>query len=301
MLGRVIPAERRAAVFTARNVIFNATQGLCTFGFGIWLANIAFPFNYQIMYLFGFVTSLLSLYFLIKVQVPDKIPSAPRPIQTIRRSLSGRVKDFSAAMIKYPHFFRITVNTFLHGSGLWAATPLYVLYYVRVLEARDDWLGLLGTVTSIATIGGWMLWRTVMARWGEPVTLKRTIILLGFFPLAVGMTGSLWPILILAGINGLLVPGVNLSHINTLLKVMPAEDREEYTGIYMTGANLGLFIFPLLGVAAANLFGLGPTLIGCGILSIAGSFSFWLWPVDSQKAAIAPVASPVLEKSLSND
>jgi hypothetical protein len=47
-----------------------------------------------------------------------------------------------------------------------------VLYYVRVLDAKDDWLGLLGTVTSMATIGGWMLWRYVMGRWGEPVTLQ---------------------------------------------------------------------------------------------------------------------------------
>jgi MFS family permease len=281
MLGTVIPEERRAAVFTARNVIFNATQGICTFGFGIWLANIQVPLNYQVMYLFGFLTSLLSLYFLIKIQVPPKIrPAQTAPVAQMNRSQGEGLAGMWRSFLKYPKFARITVNTFLHGSGLWAAMPLYVLYYVRVLDAKDDWLGLLGTVTSIATIGGWMLWRTVLGRWGEAATLKRTIVLLGLFPLAVGLTDSLWPILILAGINGLLVPGVNLSHINLLLKVMPAEDREEYTGIYMTAANLGVFIFPLLGVAVANVIGLGPTLIACGILSIAGSFSFWFWPVD---------------------
>jgi Na+/melibiose symporter-like transporter len=296
MLGQVIPEERRAAVFTARNVIFNATLALCTFGFGMWLANVAFPFNYQMLYLFGFVTSLLSMYFLIKVEVPDKtIVPVPAAMRTGKKSLIGQAKLFSQALQKHPQFMRISVNTFLHGSGLWAATPLYVLYYVRVLDAKDDWLGLLGTVTSIATIGGWMLWRNLMGRWGETVTLKRTIVLLGLFPVAVGLTGSLWPILILAGINGLFVPGVNLSHINTLLKVMPAEDREEYTGIYMTCANLGLFIFPLLGVAAANSFGLGPTLVACGILSIAGSMSFWWWPVDSKPVLSLPVPLPVIE------
>jgi MFS family permease len=298
MLGQVIPEERRAAVFTARNVTFNATLALCTFGFGIWLANIAFPFNYQVLYLFGFVTSLLSMYFLIKVEVPNKItiPVSPSP-KRVKVSLITQVRFFSQALRNYPQFMRISVNTLLHGSGLWAATPLYVLYYVRVLDAKDDWLGLLGTVTSIATIGGWLLWRSVMGRWGETVTLKRTIVLLGLFPVAVGLTGSLWPILIMAGINGLFVPGVNLSHINTLLKVMPAEDREEYTGIYMTFANLGLFIFPLLGVAAANTFGLGPTLVACGVLSIVGSTSFWWWPVHSQPVTPAPAPIIVLEEA----
>ena len=55
--------------------------------------------------------------------------------------------------------------------------------------------------------------------------------------------------------------------------------RSEYTALYMAFVNIGIFIFPLLGVALADRFGLQPVLIGCGIFSILGSTSFWFRPV----------------------
>lgn len=120
-----------------------------------------------------------------------------------------------------------------------------------------------------------------MGRWGEPVTLKRTILLIGVYPLVVGLLPSMSLILIATAINGLIVPGVNLSHFNTLLKVTPEENRPGYTAVYMTIANIGAFICPLVGVAFANHFGIAPTMIGCGFLCILGSTSFWIWPIRS--------------------
>lgn len=71
LLSDVVPEGKRAAVFSARNIIYNTSMSICGFLFGLWLEKILFPINYQIMYAFGFVTSLLSFYFLLKVQVPD--------------------------------------------------------------------------------------------------------------------------------------------------------------------------------------------------------------------------------------
>lgn len=288
MMAAVIPENRRAGVFTARNVVYNATLSLCTFLFGLWLAHMEPPHNYQSMYGLGFVASLFGLYYLIKVQAPDA-PAALPARMNAGRSLRSQLGAFRLALSSYPQFVRITINTFLHGMGLWAATPLLVLRYVKDLKADDAWIGLVATVTSLATITGWALWRSVMARWGEPVTLRRTIVTLGLFPVLAGLLPSLTPILFAAGLNGLMTPGVNLSHFTTLLKVTPEENRQEYTGLYMTLVNLGVFVFPLAGVAAANRFGFAPVLVACGLLSIAGSTSFWWWPVDMATQEAAPV------------
>lgn len=296
MLADVIPEDRRAAVFTARNMVVNAALSVFVFLTGQWLSRVAFPMNYQIMYTFGFVTSLLSVYFLIKVQVPDTIlpqtealdsgkpGSGPQPL--VRRLVNNPIialkqqwEALQDAFKSQPRFLRITRNTVFHGLGVWLATPLYVLFFVRGLGASDAWLGIQGTTASLATIAGFALWRWIMKRWGEPKTLKRTIILIGTYPVLVGLFHNLNLILLAVAWNGIISPGVSLSHLNSLLKVTPVDKRPEYTALYYTIVNAFAFIGPLLGVAIANQFGLAPTLIACGVLSILGSTSFWWWPV----------------------
>ena len=53
----------------------------------------------------------------------------------------------------------------MHGVGLWLASPLYILYYVRQLDASDAWIGLQATVLTATTIVGWLIWRRVSIRW----------------------------------------------------------------------------------------------------------------------------------------
>jgi predicted MFS family arabinose efflux permease len=89
-------------------------------------------------------------------------------------------------------------------------------------------------------------------------------------------------ILIATAVNGLITPGLNLSHLNTLLKVTPEGNRPGYTALYMTVANLGIFAGPLIGVALADRVGLAPALIVCGAASVIGSTSFWWWPVTNE-------------------
>lgn len=282
MLADVISEERRASVFAARNIIYNASLSLCVFLFGLWLNATAAPLNYQVMYLFGFATSMVSTYYLAKVNMPDA-PAAQA--QTRRVTL----RAFGQALRSHPAFLRITLNTLMHGVGVWLAAPLYILYYVRDLKAEEAWIGLQTTILSIATIVGFAFWRWLIRRWGEPRTLKFTIMLVGLIPLSVGLTNSLTVILFVVAFNGWLAGGVSLSHFNTLLKAMPADARPEYTALYTTFMNIGAFICPLIGVALANHFGYPAVLIACGVLVLAGSTSFLWNPVNVMEA---PHAQP---------
>uniref|UniRef100_A0A7C4PLI8 MFS transporter n=1 Tax=Anaerolinea thermolimosa TaxID=229919 RepID=A0A7C4PLI8_9CHLR len=275
MLADVIPPERRATVFSARNITANATTSVCVFLFGQWLNHGSFPVNYQLMYVFGFLASLLSQYFILKINVPDSQPEPPNG----SASFAAQWHALRTALRDEPDFQRLTTNTILHGIGLWLASPLYILYYVRQLDASDAWLGLHGTVLTTTTILGWMFWRWVIARTGEMPVLKRTIITLGLIPILVGLLPNLNLILLVVGLNGLLSPAVNLSHFNSLLKVTPPAKRPVYTGLYISIVNIGTFICPLIGVAIADRVGLAPALIAFGALSVLGSTSFLWRPV----------------------
>jgi MFS family permease len=292
LLADVVPENRRAAVFTARNIVNQATLSVMVFVCGQWLNRVVFPINYQAMYLIGFAASMLSMYYLFKMHVPDSPVVQPENAPKVR-SVGDFLRKTREALTGQPAFLRITVNTLLHGFGVWMAGPLYALYFVRVLNANDAWLGLNGTVASVGTIAGYSLWRWLMTRWGESISLKRTIVLVGVYPVLVGLTPSLPLILIYGALNGLIIPGTNLAHFNTLLKVTPSEARPSYTAIYMTIMNIGATICPLISVALASLIGLEAMLIVAGLLSIIGSTSFWWWPVVQPQPPLQPAELPV--------
>lgn len=280
MLTEVIPPANRANVFTWRNVIYNATLSVSVYLYGQWLSRVTFPVNYQVMYVVSYVIALLSLYFLLKIQVPERPPRIEPSVR--KRSWRESLRVFRQDMAENADFGTMVRNTLLHSVGLWMATPLYMLYFVRVLEADDSWIGLHGAIASLATIASFLLWRKWMQKLGELKTLRYTIILAGLYPLLVGLTGSLTLILVWVGINGLLSGGISLSHLTTLLRVTPEKDRTGYTAIYMTIMNIGLFISPMIGVFFAERFGFAPVLIACGVIATLGSASFWVWPVKTE-------------------
>ncbi len=278
MLADVIPEGNRAAVFSARNMIAGATTSIAVFIFGQWLSRVAFPINYQVMFAFGWAISMMSYFFLSKVQVPESKLAQVR-IKT-KTNLKAQWNSLKQAYSSQPAFLRITRNTILLSIGLWIATPLYILFFVRSLGASDAWLGIQSTAANLGTILGYAFFRWVMSRWGEPNTLKRTALTIGAYPLLVGLFQNLTITLFAVALNSIFAAGLNLSQLNQLMKAMPPEKRPEYTALYYTIVNVGAFIFPLVGVAIANMIGIAPTLIGCGVLSMIGATSFWFSPVE---------------------
>jgi MFS family permease len=79
----ITPAGRRASVIVAQNFVYFGGVSLCTFLFGLWLDLpskgspwkewFGFPVNYQIMYGVASILVQLSLYSLLKVDVPESI------------------------------------------------------------------------------------------------------------------------------------------------------------------------------------------------------------------------------------
>ncbi|OIO94851.1 MAG: hypothetical protein AUK03_06260 [Anaerolineae bacterium CG2_30_64_16] len=276
MLGDLIPETNRAQVFAIRNILAAAAVTSGTFLAGWWLERSVFPLNYQVMYVIGFAASLISIYYILKLQVPDSVvpPASPRQPVSFRSLWSG----FQQTATHQPDFVRLVVNTLAHSVGLWMIGPLYVLYFMRVLGATEGWLGLNGMLGSLTAAIGYYLWQRVIVRWGENRVLKWTISVIGLYPVLVGLSPSLTLILVWTALNNLIAPGVSLSHFNMFLKICPEAERPVYIGIYTTIMNAGAFVMPLLGIYLANRFGLAPMLVAGGVLCLAGSSLFRIRP-----------------------
>lgn len=281
LLAEVIPERKRAAVFTARNVLSGIVVSTGTFLAGQWLSRAPFPFSYQVLYLVGFLGSLVSMYYLHLLRRPENVAPKPEPVraQTAKPGIKERWQQMRAMLAQNSDFIRFNINTLAYNIAAWVVAPLYILFFVRELGASDAWIGLNGTLTNGGVIFGWLLWRRIMNRWGESKTLKTTVMLMGFYPLLVGLSRNLTFILLAGMLINLVAPGISLSHYNTFLKVCPAEKRNTFMAIYITIMNMGAFICPFIGIALSRQFGLGPTLIGMGLFWFLGASLFILLPL----------------------
>lgn len=294
MLADAIPEVERTKVFAIRNGVSAIALTGGIYLSGLWLEYGSFPWNYQILYAAGFATSLLSIFYIRKLRVPDQLSARVEPAQPSSgqprpsaRQIVGRWISTANKFRGHADFMRIVLNTFLHGLGLWMVAPLYIIYFVRGLGANEGWLGLNGMLGNLTPVLGYYLWQRAIVRWGENPILKWTIVLAGVYPMLVGFSPSLTIILIWTGLNGLLVPAIGLSHFFMLLKVCPDRERPLFMGVYTTIMNIGAAIMPLVGVAAADRFGIVPVLVVGGILAIIGSSSFLWNPLKTEDSQTA--------------
>jgi MFS family permease len=293
MLADAIPEVERTRVFAVRNGVSAIALTGGIYLAGLWLEYGSFPWNYQILYGAGFVTSLLSIFYIRKLQIPDQLSTQlettlPLPDQP-RRSPRQHIARWIRTADKFrghADFMRIVLNTFLHGLGLWMVAPLYIIYFVRGLGANEGWLGLNGMLGNVTPVLGYYLWQRAIERWGEKPILKWTIVLVGVYPMLVGFSPSLAIILIWTGLNGLLVPAIGLSHFFMLLKICPDRERPLFMGVYTTIMNMGAAVMPLVGVVAADRFGIVPVLVVGGILAVIGSASFLFNPLRTEDSLI---------------
>jgi MFS family permease len=298
IMAEVIPEHHRIRVYSMRSLINSIVLSATTLLAGLWLSRTAFPSNYQVLYVLGWVCAMICVGHwapIIKANqaarqaarqaAPPPPPAAPAPKRRAWR-------PWPADVGQHPDFTRILRNSVLHSLGLWLAGPLYILRYVRELEASDAWLGALTTATGLSAIVGLLFWRWAAERLRAPGTLRLTIVGGALFPLLVGLTPSLGLILAFAALNGFFTAGINLSHINVLLPTLPEDRRPEYMGLYSTVMNVGAFVCPLLGVAVAGWLGLGPALALCGALALLGALSYWLWRVPARPVRALPAPQP---------
>ncbi len=202
-----------------------------------------------------------------------KLQSARRSVQTMAKQNQG--------------FVRIVVNSFVFNGGAWLVGPLYMILFVNQLGASDSWIGLNTTLAHIGVIGGNLIWRRLMDRWGADRALRSAVPLAASYAFLVALFPNLTWILLWGVLINLVNPGVNLSHTSTLYELCPLERRASYLAIYATVANVGAFLAPLAGVALSNVIDVRWVLLIGGVIRLAGAGLFQLYRVRPAEAVVA--------------
>jgi MFS family permease len=202
-------------------------------------------------------------------------------LQSSRRSAQAMAKENQG-------FVRIVINSFFFNGGAWLVGPLYTILFVNQLGASDSWIGLNTTLAHIGVIGGNLIWRRLMDRWGADRALRYSVLPAAIYAFLVALFPNLTWILLWGVLISLVNPGVNLSHTSTLYELCPPERRASYLAIYATVANVGAFLAPLAGVALSNVMDIRWVLLIGGVIRLAGAGLFQIYrvrPVEASAAA----------------
>ena len=294
MMGDVVPIEKRVHVVSIRNVLVSSVSMATELIGGKLLDILLFPLNYQLLFSAGFLTSLVSLRYLRRVQAPDIVVTrslagnrldsssiqCERARQVEHRTRAPglpivRLRRFIGEVIGQRDFVRFAFSAFIFHWGLYLPAALYPIYRVRELGASDSWVGLLAMAQSATTVVTYFLWGKVAVRQGNRSVLWISSLGMMLFPVLTGLSPMVEHLLFVSIVGGIFGGGFNLSLFNTMLEVCPQERRPSYVAIHTTLINVAAFLAPLLGVCLASALTIRAALFIAGLGRILGAFLFY--------------------------
>jgi Na+/melibiose symporter-like transporter len=273
LIADVVPADKRAQVISIRNVLVSTISTVTVLISGKLLDLLPFPLNYQLLFGAGFAASMVSLYYVSRIQVAD-VSLAERQAQR-RAPLTIRLRQLVSQIMNRHEFVRFSASAFVFHWGLYFPIALYAIYRVRNLSASDTWIGLLSMVQNAVTILTYFYWGRVASRKGNRLVLLISSLGTVLFPVLTGLSPRIELLLLPALIGGIFGAGFNLSLFNTLLEVCPQEHRPSYLALYTTLINVAAFLAPLLGTSLANLLDIRVALFIAGAVRLLGAGLFY--------------------------
>jgi len=274
--------EKRARMVSIRNILLSSVSMIVVLVGGRFLDLIPFPLNYQLLFGLGAGISMLSLYYLKRIQVPDAViarhQARPKELLTLR------LRRFARTVTGQRDFLRFAGSLFVFHWGLHLPKALYSIYRVKDLRASDAWVGLLAMIISASTILSYFWWSKVAEKRGNRLVLIVSGLGLALYTTLMGLSPRLEPLIVVAVIGGVFLAGYNLSSFNFMLEVCPPERRPSYVAIYTSLVNVTAFLAPLLGTFLADLSSVRMALLIAGGVRLVGA-GFLYGDLPSGKAA----------------
>jgi Na+/melibiose symporter-like transporter len=270
VMSAVAGPNQRYYLMSRRWSVLGVTSAITVVLVGVLLDQISFPLNYQVVFIASFAGGLLSFAFSSRIEIPDNDP-ADTAASPSRRE---RLREGLAALRENVAYSRFLVSQFVFRCGLALALPLFPLYWVRQLHASDSWIGIINTVNSGVLMVAYFIWSALSRRKGNVLVLWVCAFGLSFYPLLTGLTHSVPPLAIYAGLAGIFGAGIDLVLFDILLSTCPPRHQASYIALYQTTTYIATFLAPTLGTFIAGSFGYAPALfIGSG-LRFAGAALF---------------------------
>lgn len=237
---------------------------------GIVLDRIVFPLNFQIVFIVLSMGGLLSLAFSRRIALPPQ--KAPPRAQEPSRV--ARLYGWFRVMRGHPKFVETVGSQFVYRFGLAFAIPLFPLYYVRELNASDQQIGFIATVSGAVLMGAYFMWARVTKKRGVRFALLTTTLTLAFYPIVMAFTQEVAFVIVLAGVASIFAAGIDLVLFDMVVSSYPQEQAATFVGIQQMTVYIATFVAPLVATTLATTIGIPQALIIAGLIRLIGFGAF---------------------------
>jgi MFS family permease len=259
ILRDTIQQGRMTSLISRRSVAQNAAIAVGALGFGFALEEIAFPYNYQFMFLISFVAMMISLWHVSRLEPIAGIPDAVKATSTLPSPWRTR------------SFWSVIIVVMLSFAAFYAVFPLVPIYLVERLGVGEGYMA----VFSLIELGAGATIGFVTNRIVQQVGTRRTTAL-GVIGTAAGTLAIvLAPIPALALVGAALIGAawtvVGVGSYGFFIEHTRPEDVNA-TNAYAQVMALAMFVGPLLGSLVVEIgIDIGTTLLlGAGLRLLAG-------------------------------
>ncbi len=277
-----VPVDWRAYVAGIRNIVLSVTFMLTSLVSGYLLEHIAFPHNYQIVFLIGFIGAAMSSFHLYFVKpIPDQTqPALPtrKPVSPLKESNShpNWFTAIRADVWKTPFRATLLVMLAFHVTQ-YLALPIFPIYFVRVLHLSDENLGIGTALFYLMVLFGSTQLNRLVSRIGHKNVTGWGVAGLALYPMLMAISSQVWHYYFLSVVGGLVWALVGGGYANYVIEKCPENDRPAYLSWYNIILNASVLTGSLLGPAIAGQISLPIALIIFGLLRGLAGFAILKW------------------------
>jgi MFS family permease len=257
-------------------MLLSIVMAVAGVGFGTLLEHVAFPLNYQIVFLISFLGGAAGMAFWSRIRIPENVQdvaSGPAAVPW-----GEKIRTYWRNL-QVPAFLRYVLTMNVLRLALNLPIALYSIYWIRTLDASDLVIGWRNTAFQVALIAGYALWGRVVSRKGHFVPLLVCAAGAGLTPvLTAFIPGPLW-LPVIAVVEGFFLTGINLAMFDTLLDVCPADRRPSFVAVNTMLASLTIFLGPILGSALADRITIRGAFFVAAAVHVVAMLLFWRYRV----------------------
>lgn len=273
------PAEWRGHLAGIRNAVFAITTVIMALVSGGILQKVPFPDGYIWIFglgaLGGFMSSL-HLLFVKPIDIPDPInrlvdkPSRrkfqiPNPFSKIQWNLLQGAFGKTLMMLCFFHLSQ------------YLPIPLFSVYSVQALNLSDQVISIGTAIFNLISFFGALQFSRISRKWGNKNVTGIGLILLGGYPVLLGLATDASLYIAASIIGGLAWSMAGGAMFNYLLETVPANNRPAHMAWYALSSNTVILLASMIGPLIGNWIGLSTALLVFGVIRGIAGYTIVRW------------------------